>query len=439
MRFLRAVSRYIIGIVFIISSFVKAIDPIGVSLKIKEYAFAYSSVHLGDSSLWLAIFLCLVEFLTGVAILKVFKIRFFSVVALLMTAFFTIVTFFSAAFDLVADCGCFGDVIRLSAWGTFYKNIVLIIFCVIVFWQRKNYKRIANNFWEWIYLIGYSAFIICLSIYSLRNLPPADFTDFKPGRDLLGNENLVKYKTEVIYQKNGKTQKFGLDNLPDSTWEYVATNSEIIQGSLLDAQKTSFILKDLSNIDITEEVLLSNKPLVFISIYDRNISVSQLSKIKNLADTLKYGGGDAEVFLLSSLTPEETIYMLKPITESIAVENRRNIFEDSNQNKSLPFDLVYADYKLAITFNRSNGGVTYVKNGTVIQKWSSSNFSNSKIVAALQSDAEDIIQKSEIKSHLFIEISLAIIVFMVLILRFLSKAIYKTVKKSINTIEVMGE
>ena len=44
-----------------------------------------------------------------------------------LIAFFTALTFYSAAFDKVTDCGCFGDAIKLTPWQSFYKDITLLI------------------------------------------------------------------------------------------------------------------------------------------------------------------------------------------------------------------------------------------------------------------------------------------------------------------------
>ena len=127
--------------------------------------------------------------------------------------------------------------------------------------------------------------------------------------------------------------------------------------------------------------------------------------------------------------------MLEPIKASVAEENQSNIFENSGNDKGFPFKILYTDYKTAITFNRSNGGVTYVKEGDVIQKWSISDVTNARVVSALKKNSDMIAANSQIHSQLFLEISLVIILCMVVILRFISKTLYKTVKTGMDILE----
>ena len=280
-----------------------------------------------------------------------------------MTVFFLVLTFFSAAFSLVTDCGCFGEAIHLSAWGTFIKNVILLILCVIVYHQRKNYKPLFNNYLQIILLLISFIFIVGLSLYSLIYLPPVDFTDFKPSTDLTSSsENTLKYKTEVIYEKDGKREKFDLDNLPDSTWSYVATNSILLEGNLSEVSKAKFVIKDEYGEYVTEEVLNSSSPIIFISFYDKNrVEPSDIMKLKSLADSLSTDNC-AEVYILSALSLED-------IEKIVELQ---------------PFKVVYSDYKTVITFNRSNGGATCLMNGVVIKKWSALNYSNKKIINFIQ-------------------------------------------------------
>lgn len=362
MRAIRVICRWIVGIVFVLSALTKAIDPVGVSLKVKEYLTAYAGLDLGDNTLYLAVALCAVEFVCGAAILTCVKIRFFSLVALLLTALFTVLTFCSAAFNLVPDCGCFGDVIKLSAWGTFYKNIVLIILCAIVYFSRKKYAGLFGSFLEWVLALLYTALIIALCSYSYRNLPPLDFTDFKPGTDLIeaSQGNAIKYKTECIYEKNGVKEVFDLENLPDSTWNFVETISTVVSGDERSAAKTKFILRDADNNPVTEEILDGeNRSLVIFSIYSAKLLDGYLAKVKEFIDKNETDG----IYIVSALTLEKTSALLSPIASDI----------EQWSNRREGFKVLYSDYKTLITLNRSNGGATFVKDGKVAEKLSVAN------------------------------------------------------------------
>lgn len=438
MRFVRILARYIVGIVFIVSGFLKGVDPVGTSLKVKEYFHAFLNMDPGHRALWIGIALCAVEFLTGVCILKVIKFRFFSGLALLMCIFFAGVTFYSAYTGKVSDCGCFGDVIHLDPWPSFYKNLVLLALTIFLYTQRHRARPIANSFWEWAFMFGYAAFIVGVSLYSMRNLPPADLSDFKPGRDLFKGDStaMVRYKTEILYSKDGVTKKFSLNHLPDSSWKYVETISTVIEGSERIAHKMPFLLKDATGEDVTESVLKTEQPIIFISFYDADgITDDDLGKLKNLGDSTK----GADVYVLSAMTPEETLTSLKPIADAVEKQDISDIFSSSHGERNLPFKIVYGDFKTVITFNRSNGGATYVNKGIIVKKWSAAQYSNQKIISAITKNPYLLTKGSEHQSRLFLIVSLAIIIGMVLIIRFISKALYKTVKETVDVLEDMGE
>ncbi|MBP5517970.1 MAG: DoxX family protein [Bacteroidales bacterium] len=442
MKVVRILARYIVGIVFIVSGFLKGVDPVGTSLKVKEYFHAFLNLDPGHWALWIGIALCAVEFLTGVCILKVIKFRFFSGLALLMCIFFAGVTFYSAYTGKVSDCGCFGDVIHLDPWPSFYKNLVLLALTIFLYSQRHRARPIASNFWEWAFLFGYAAFIVGVSLYSMRNLPPADLSDFKPGRDLFKGDStsMVKYKTEILYSKDGVTKKFSLNHLPDTSWKYVETISTVIEGSERIAHKMPFLLKDSAGEDVTESVLRTEGPVIFISFYDADgITDDDLGKLKNLGDSLKYGSRQSEVYVLSAMTPEQTMASLKPISDAIEKEDISDVFSASHSDLNLPFKIVYGDFKTIVTFNRSNGGATYVNQGLIVHKWSAAKYNNKRILSAISKNPTALMTGTEEHSRLFLIISLAIIVGMVLIVRFISKALYKTVKHTVEVIEEIGE
>lgn len=432
MKFLRAICRVIVGVVFIVSGFLKAADPVGTALKINDYLVSFGLQNIGSAALWCAAALCLAEFMVGVSILKGLKFRFFSSMALLFSLFFTIVTFVSAMFDMVGDCGCFGDALHLTPWQSFYKNAILLPCSILLYVQRDKFVPIANKFWEAVYLSGYALFIIGISYYSVRHLPPADFTDFRPGRDLLSQTADLKYNTVFVYSKNGKDMQFDIDNLPDSSWKYVSSKTTLAEGDEQAASKMQFILKDEAGNVVTDSVLNSRNPVVISSFYDENgVDVQELGKIKETGDSL-VSCRCADFYLVSAMSREKTMRMLSPVLQLVSYENQSNIFENSKADSVLPFKILYADFKIPVTLNRSNGGLTYIKDGEVIRKWSVKDFSHKAVISSFNENPEKVVAKEHINSQLFLEISIAIIICMVVILRFISKALYKTVKSGLD-------
>ena len=394
MKFLREISRILIGVVFIVSGFLKALDPVGTSLKIKEYLGAMHLNFLDFFATPGAVILCCVEFLIGIAILKGLRIRLFSVISLVFTLFFTVITLCSATFLPVKDCGCFGEAIHLTNWQTFGKNILLLGAAVVIYRQRSSFAPIATKFWQNIYLGAYSIFILATTLYSLSFLPLADFGQFKPGTGLIANllgSQLKQFKTVIIYSKDGVEKEFTLDNLPDSTWSYIDTKSVLIaEGS---SSNIDFSIRDNRGNAVTDSILGLNSPLVFVSVY-KNLPDDKLAQIEQMEGSIAKAGG--QLFILSA----------------------------SNEKPNISLPVYSSDYKTLLSLNRSNGGLTYIYEGIIVKKWSRCNCPTNMDNIFGQSP-DILIADTIIKEQLFIEFSLALLIFMVVIIRSVSKRIYK--------------
>ena len=399
MRFLKGISRILIGVVFIVSGFLKALDPVGTSLKIKEYLGAMNLNFLDLFATPGAIILCCIEFLIGIAILKGLRIRLFSVISLVFTLFFTVITLCSATFLSVKDCGCFGEAIHLTNWQTLGKNVLLLVAAVVIYSQRSSFAPIATKFWQNIYLGAYSLFILATTLYSLFFLPLADFGQFKPGTDLIANLSENQLKTVIIYSKDGVEEEFTLDNLPDSTWSYVDTKSVLIaEGS---SSNIDFSIRDNRGNTVTDSILNLNSPLVFVSVY-KNLSNKKYLEIEQMEDSVTKAGG--KLFVLSA----------------------------SNEKPNISLPVYSSDHKTLLSLNRSNGGLTYVYEGIIIKKWSRRNYPTNMDNIFGQSP-NILIADTIIQEQLFIEFSLALLIFMVIIIRSVSKRIYKNHLKRLKS------
>ena len=116
---LNVVSRWVVGLVFLFSAFVKGVDPMGTMFKIEEYMSNWAL--FGQSFEWahplagvLSVALICAEFIVGVLLIfNSFRILSAWLLALMM-AFFTVTTFVDALTNMVDDCGCFGDALKLT-------------------------------------------------------------------------------------------------------------------------------------------------------------------------------------------------------------------------------------------------------------------------------------------------------------------------------------
>ena len=178
-----SIVRLIVGVVFIISGFVKLVDPIGFSFKLEEYfepqvlnmpffiPFAYP----------IAVFVVAFELILGVLLLLGF-LRKFTLLSLLgLTIFFGFLTFYSAYFNKVTDCGCFGDALKFTPWGSFTKDMILLFLAIILWWGRDSIKLLYTNKVSIAVLSLTIVGCIGLVYYTQKHLPVIDFRPYKVG------------------------------------------------------------------------------------------------------------------------------------------------------------------------------------------------------------------------------------------------------------------
>jgi uncharacterized membrane protein YphA (DoxX/SURF4 family) len=140
MNILVTISRILVGSLFIISGLIKANDTLGFSYKLQEY-FAKDVLNLEffiPYALPIAALVCIVEIVLGFATLLGGKMKLTAWSLLLMIVFFTFLTFYSAYFNKVTSCGCFGDALKLTPWTSFYKDLVLLVFILVIFIRREK-------------------------------------------------------------------------------------------------------------------------------------------------------------------------------------------------------------------------------------------------------------------------------------------------------------
>src|SRR5688572_23497397 len=120
-------------------------------------------------------FLIVLEVVLGVAVLINYKMTITTKILLALIVFFTFLTFYSAFFNKVTDCGCFGDAIKLTPWESFTKDIVLMVFILHLFWYRKSYQAVLYTREGHIVIAGSTVICVFLGIYAIRHLPFIDF------------------------------------------------------------------------------------------------------------------------------------------------------------------------------------------------------------------------------------------------------------------------
>ena len=147
MKFITHISRIFVGALFIFSGMIKLNDPLGFSFKLEEY-FSEAVLNMPifePLALQISVFVVILEVLLGVALLIGYKPKFTVWLLFLMIIFFTFLTFYSAYFNKVTDCGCFGDAIPLTPWESFGKDVILSVLILILMAGLKHIKPIFSN------------------------------------------------------------------------------------------------------------------------------------------------------------------------------------------------------------------------------------------------------------------------------------------------------
>ena len=184
MKVVERICRAVLGLTFTLSGLIKVNDPHGTQYKIEDY-FAALSLPANDSlALALSVMLAVVELMIGIAFLAGACKRISSWVALIFMAVMTPLTLWLAIANPISDCGCFGDVIILTNWQTFWKNIILLAAAIICF---RAYRKLGNGRW-WIPIVTAVAGAI-LTVVSLKSLPFVDFLPYKVGTDIHNVDN----------------------------------------------------------------------------------------------------------------------------------------------------------------------------------------------------------------------------------------------------------
>ena len=360
MKILKHIARIVIGITFIFSGFVKGIDPWGFAYKMTDYFNAMDIGWLTWSAFPLSFILTFAEFLIGVTCLFCIRIRFFSWGALLFMLFFTPFTLWTAITNPVSDCGCFGDALVISNWATFYKNVVLLFFAVVLFLERKNIKPFTNC--KTSLALGglfIAVYIVCVT-YSYRHEPIIDFRPYKVGVNIPEAMKVPQGAPQDVYQnimyyrntKTNKVEKFSEENYPwqdTINWKFEKMTPKLIQKGFEPPIKEFRVETDEGE-NIYDFFVYDNNYVFMLIAHDLDKSSRKnQDKINELAAWAQ-NEGYSFICLTSSLSDD--CHAFKSETDA-------------------PYDFFHADEIALKTMIRSNPGLMVLKDGTIIAKYHS--------------------------------------------------------------------
>ena len=354
---LRRLCSILLGMVYFIAGMLKLMDPVGAGLVVEGYLQFLHLDFLSFAAKCLGVGLALLETLLGAALIAGVWRKQVAAVTSILTAAFTALTLVLVIFNPEMDCGCFGEAVHLTHMQTLMKNILLCFLCAGAFLPVKDYGRTRKS--KVVAFCLVAATVALFTIMSLISIPLTDFTEFAPGATLNAEADDVsgsadgagdsKEEYYVIYEKNGQEGAFTLDNLPDSTWAFVRV--ENIERSIPDYEQSApvFYISDAEGNYYNE--LLSEGKVMVLSVYD----VPGYKDSDKGAQFLR----DAEAAGFTALAVAR-----EPISG---------------------LDTYMSDYKKLITFNRSNGGATYLDDGEIICKWPSRRLPDSEELSKVAS------------------------------------------------------
>jgi len=358
MNIVRNLARYLMGIVFIFSGFVKAIDPMGSTYKFMDYFEAFGLDFLSPMALALSILLSCAELTIGLCLFLKIRMKEASWALLLFMSFFTPLTFGIALTNPVSDCGCFGDAIILTNWQTFFKNLIFIVPTLIVFRQRKNYLHIIRPSYQWYVVIVFGLSTLLLSLHSYFNLPFIDFRPYHIGANIPASMKIPEgmptdeYETILVYEKDGIIKEFTLDSemqpWNDTSWNWVETKNMLVKSGykppVHDFSLTSF----KEDYNITDSIL-ADKGYSFL-IVTCDLEKTNCKGLERMNE-----------FAAMAIHNNYKVYGMTSSTNDVLDELKAKL--------NLAFDFYITDNITLKTMIRSDPGLMLLKEGTVIGKW----------------------------------------------------------------------
>jgi len=307
------IARFVVALTFILSGFVKAVDPMGTQYKIADYLAA---MHIGQYvpdfvPLIASVLLSATEFWLGVCLLFAIRRRVVTRIILVWMIIMTPLTLWLALSNPISDCGCFGDAIVLTNWQTFWKNVVLLVCAALIAWQPLDMLRFVSRTNQWIVMNFTALFILIVAGTSLYKLPYFDFRPYHIGTDL----------------RKG--------------WQQMMEGEE--------SPYTDLFMQSEDGTDITDSILnLKGYVFLLISPHLEQADESQFDKINQLFEYAQEKG-----------------YPFYGLTAS--GEKAMNRWRNGT---GAEYKLCQTDDIVLKTIIRSNPGLLLLRDGKIIRKWS---------------------------------------------------------------------
>lgn len=354
MKIIAQLSRIFVGVLFILSGLVKLNDPMGFSYKLEEY-FSEAVLNLpffAPYAVSLAVILVIAEVILGVALLLGYMRKLTLGLLFLMIVFFTFLTFYSAYFNKVTDCGCFGDAVPLTPWGSFTKDIVLLILILIIMKYNQVIKPIFSSKVNGIILLA--SLILCsfMGYWVLNHLPLKDFrvykigTNIPEGMDIPEDAPRAVYDITFYYDVNGEERKFSdkeLTKLPEGA-KYLRREEKLVSEGYQPPIHDLTMDKDGED---HLSMMMGEPKLVMLISYDLNrADEAGLEAMRDFANKAIVKG-----------------YVVAGMTASSP-----DLIQQVIKKHKLPFEYYTCDGTTLKTIERGNPSIVVIESGVIVDK-----------------------------------------------------------------------
>jgi uncharacterized membrane protein YphA (DoxX/SURF4 family) len=374
MKALIHIIRFLTGGLFIFSGLIKANDPLGFGYKLEEYFVVFGTEFISPLATGMAIAICVLEVVLGMALWMGWKARAVIWWLLAMIIFFTFLTFWSAWFKVVTDCGCFGDFIHLTPWQSFSKDVVLLLMIGVLALNRKAIRPWGPAFLG-PFMVGLTAMAsMGFAFYTWNNLPCMDFRPYAVGKNIPEGMAIPEgaprdvYKDIWSYRVDGKVGTYTTEQAPwDITQangekaEYVDRQTELVSKGYVPPIH-DFVISDLNGNAYTDDFLQAEHCLLVISPFLDKASVDAWIKVS--AALAWAGSRDVRIAILTGSGKDQI-----------------EAFMSRYNASQWPF--YQCDGTVLKTMMRSNPGLMVLRKGTVRALYPSRTFPDANALAAL--------------------------------------------------------
>jgi uncharacterized membrane protein YphA (DoxX/SURF4 family) len=324
------------------------VDPTGTAIKLEEYfsLFAQDIPFMSGlfegmvpAAMFFSFLLTSLEIVIGIALLVNYRAKITSSVLLGLVSFFTLLTWYSYQFDKVTDCGCFGDAMPLTPGQSFSKDLLLMIFSLLIFLLRKKDAQKNNPLKIDVAILGAWGISLLFAYVNLSHLPLIDFRPYAIGNNL---DSLSKDGEDPVYKfkfldKTKNEEVISEEYLTGDNFEYTGYLEEGgKQATLADFQPMD------SEGNISSDLLLNGTQYWIVW--------GNVKKNEEVADQIRD--------LFATQTKESPAYFL--------TSSSFDQYADKNLGYAQYFELDETVIKAMI---RSNPGLVKVKDGIVLDKW----------------------------------------------------------------------